>query len=215
MMRVGGALIAMAVLASVASAQTVVESPAVEKAVTPDTIGRRLDAAAERGRRTAPNGAVRGAVVDLAWPKDESEYRALGKYAVVLVSAVSQDASELPLRRVYIRTRWRREIELVKIGSERRELPKYSAAHWVLGPHREDGFYLVPAGLMMRGGVLLADFAAHRRGFKLYELPGSPPDFIQADHRARAVPGAMPDPVALRAMVEREYPGFTPPAGLQ
>jgi len=41
---------------------------------------------------------------------------------------------------------------------------------------------LRPAGLMMSDGYLQADFAIRRSNFNLYKLPGTPPDFVKADH---------------------------------
>jgi hypothetical protein len=202
-------------LSSAMAAQADTDSIVAHGAVTPEKIGKRLVEIAEQTRKTASHGAARGVIVDLAWPQNDGEYRALKKYIVVLVSVVSQDARELPLKRVYVRTKWRREIVLEKIGSERRDVPKNSPVHWVLGPYREDSFYLVPAGVMMHEGTLLADFAAHRSGFRLYKLPGIPPDFVQADRHSRTAPGAKPDPKALKMLMEREYTGFELPAGLQ
>ena len=88
---------------------------------------------------------------------------------------------------------------------------RYSA----IGAHREDSFYLAPAGLMKGEGKVVADFAINRSGFQLYELPGTPPDFVEADRRAMPAKGKKPDPKALKAMIEREYTGFKLPDGLQ
>jgi hypothetical protein len=188
---------------------------AEQGSVTPEEIGKRLNDTAERTRKISAKGAARGAVVDFAWPQDEGEYKALNKYVVVLISAVSQDAKELPLRRVYVQPERGREIVLQKISSERQDVPKDSAIHAMLGPYREDSFYLAPASAMMNDGTLLVDFAINRKGFHLHELPGTPPDFIQADRHAIPPAGAKPDPKALKAIIEREYTGFKLPDGLQ
>lgn len=191
------------------------EQTAGQGSVTPEEIGKRLNDTAERTRKISAKGAARGAMVDFAWPQDEGEYKALNKYVVVLISAVSQDAKELPLRRVYVQPARGREIVLQKISSERKDVPKDSAIHAMLGPHREDSFYLAPAGTMMNDGTLLIDFAINRNGFHLQELPAPPPDFIEADRHAMPPAGAKPDPKALKAIIEREYTGFKLPDGLQ
>lgn len=214
-MRIPVLYLAILLLAPPAYGQVVTKNPVSNGAVTPETIGKRLNETAERTRKAAPNGAARGAVIDFAWPQDAKEYRALAKYVIVLISAVSQDARELPLRRVYVRPKRGRDIALEKIGSERRGVPKNSVLYDVLGPYREDGFYLAPAGTMMKEGTLMADFAARRKEFRLYVLPGDPPDFVEADRHPMPAPGAKPDPKALKAMLEREYTGFQLPAGLQ
>ncbi len=127
---------------------------------------------------------------------------------------MSQDAAELPLRRVYV-TIGGKETELIRLSSRLSGVRKGSTTFSILGPYREDGFYLAPAGLMMGDGYLQADFAAHRTGFNLYKLPGTPPDFIKADSNPMPAPDAKPDPRMVRALLNPEYKGFELPAGLR
>jgi hypothetical protein len=195
--------------------QTLTKNPASTGAVTPDDMSKRLELTAESVKKLNPSGAPRAAQFDFAWAQDEDEYKALGKYTVVLVSAVSRDEKELPLKRVYIRDKWNKETVLEKISSERRDVPKDSLAHSMLGAYREDSFYLAPAGLMKGEGEVVADFAVNRMGFRLYNLPGTPPDFVEADRHATPAKNAKPDPKALKALLEREYSGFKLPASLQ
>lgn len=217
-MRSLAVLLASAFLALGAQADDiniVSKQTAGQGSVTPEEISKRLNDTAERTRKLSARGAARGAIVDFAWPQDEGEYKALNKNVVVLISAVSQDAKELPLRRVYVQPARGRAIELQKINSERQDVPKNSAVHAMLGPYREDSFYLAPASAMMNEGKLLVDFAINRNGFHLHELPGTPPDFVQADRRPTPSGAAKPDPKALKAIIEREYAGFKLPDGLQ
>lgn len=202
-------------IAPAAQSQTLTKNPASTGAVTPDDISKRLEQTAESVKKMNPSGAPRAAQFDFAWAESEEEYKALGKYVVVLVSAVSRDEKEFPLKRVYIRDKWNKEIVLEKISSERRDVPKDSLAYSMLGTHREDSFYLAPAGLMKGEGEVVADFAANRTGFRLYSLPGTPPDFVEADRHATPAKNAKPDPKALKAILEREYSGFKLPDGLQ
>lgn len=198
-----------------ALAQVVTTYRATTGPVTPEEMGKRLDDAAGRTKTASPTGGARAIQIDFAWPKDEREYRALGKNVVVLLSAVSWDENELPLKRVYIRTKWNREIALERISSERSTVPMGSSVYTLLGAHREDSFYLVPAALMKDEGEMFADFAANRTAFRLYRLPADPPDFVEADRLASHAPGIKPDPPALKTMLEREYTGFKLPGGLQ
>jgi hypothetical protein len=85
----------------------------------------------------------------------------------------------------------------------------------VLGPHREDGFYLDPAVALMADGHLQADFAVRRIGFNLYRLPGTPPDFVKADGDPIPARDARPDVQALKTMLQREYRGFELPEDLR
>lgn len=213
-MRFFASLLAVVCFAAVAHTQTLTKNPDATGAVTPDDMTKRLDQTAERVRKTSPSGVPRAAQFDFAWPQDEDEYRKLAKHVIVLVSVVTQNEKELPLKRVYIRNKWNREFPLDRIASERRDVAKDSPARSVLGAYREDSFYLAPAGLMKGEGEVVADFAANRTGFRLYALPGTPPDFIEADRRPMPAPGARPEPKALKAMLEREYAGFRLPEGL-
>jgi hypothetical protein len=133
---------------------------------------------------------------------------------LVLVSVVTQDAAELPLRRVYVTVNGE-QTELVKLSSQRRDVGKGSTTFSILGPFREDGFYVAPAGLMMSDGYLQADFAIRRNNFNLYKLPGTAPDFIKADKDPMPARAATPNMPALKALLTREYQGFELPASLR
>ena len=156
------------------NAQTLTQRPVSQGAVTPADMTERLEKAAMRTKEQAPKGAARGSSIDFCWPSSAEEYQAIGKYALVLVSVVTQDAAELPLRRVYVTVNGE-QTELVRLSSQRRDVKKGSTTHPILGPFREDGFYVAPAGLMMSDGYLQADFAIRRNNFNLYKLPGTPP----------------------------------------
>ena len=194
---------------SSAAAQITTKGPSSDKAVTPAEMERRLEDQAERVKKIAPR-ADRVALVDFAWPIDAAEYRANSKYIVVLVVAVSHDEKELPVKQVYVRD-GSRNVALEKIASERRTIPEGSVIASVVGRFREDSFFLAPASVMMRKGDLLIDFAINRTGFRVYELPGTPPAFVRQDADPNPPRGAKPDAAALRKMVEREYPGFKLP----
>jgi hypothetical protein len=206
---------ALLFLTAAAQSQVNDKNPDTSGAVTPDDMADRLDQSAEKIKKSNPAGADRASQFDFAWPQDEDEYNALAKHVIVLVSVVSKNEKELPLKRVYIRDKWRHETSLEQIVSERRAVAKDSIAYSVVGPYREDSFYLAPAGLMKGEGDVLADFAANRTGFRLYVLPGTPPDFVEADRHATPAKNAKPDLKALKAILEREYSGFKLPAALQ
>jgi hypothetical protein len=179
--------------------------PMTQDAVTPQDIDRRLDERAAGIRRAAPQGADRYALFDLSFPLDEDEYRAVGKTALVLLVAVSRNADELPLRRVYT-TAGKQEVELRRLGSRRSELGPTSLARAVVGRYREDAFWLAPVGPLLAASMLLCDFARNRSGFVINRAPFDPPGFVRAD-RARETAEA-PQDAAVKAFVAREYPGF-------
>jgi len=201
-------------VATTADAQTLTRRPVSQGAVTPADMTERLEKAAMRTKEQAPKGAARGSSIDFCWPASAEEYQAIGKYVLVLVSVVTQDAAELPLRRVYVTVNGE-QTELAKLSSQRRDVKKGSTTHPILGPFREDGFYVAPAGLMMRDGYLQADFAIRRSNFNLYKLPGTPPDFVKADNDPMPARDATPNMPALKALLTREYQGFELPASLR
>jgi hypothetical protein len=196
-----------AFLSTAAHAQTLTQRPLAQNPVTSAEMTERLEKSAVRTAKSAPQGAARGASVDFTWPADAEEYRKLAKHVLVLVSVVTQDAAELPLRRVYVDSNGK-QTALTKLSSQRSGVEKGSVTFSVLGSYREDGFYLAPAGAMMAEGHLQADFAVRRIGFNLYKLPGTPPDFIKADGNAMPASDAKPDLPAVKAMLQREYKGF-------
>lgn len=195
-----------ALLSTVAHAQTLSQRPVSQNPVTAAEMTERLEKSAVRTAKSAPKGAARGSSVDITWPADAEEYRKLARHVLVLVSVVTQDAAELPLRRVYASVNGQ-DTELTRLSSQLSGVRKDSVTFSVLGPYREDGFYLAPAGPMMADGHLQADFAVRRIGFTLYKLPGTPPDFIKADSQPVPAEDARPDLPTLRAMLQREYKG--------
>jgi hypothetical protein len=175
--------------------------------VSPADMDKRIENQAAKLQDGAR--AARAAFVDFAWPADAVEYRALAKYVLVLLTVVSQDPEELPVKRVYVDAGGK-AIELRRIGGERASITDSNVAS-ALGTHREDSFWLAPAGAMARKGHLRLDFAANREGFGVYELPGNPPDFVTRDRYPNPPRGAKPDLKVVRAILEREYPGFPVP----
>ncbi len=213
-MRVALIWMLTAFLSTAAHAQTLTQRPVAQKAVTSAEMTERLEKSAARTAKSAPQGAARGASVDFTWPADTEEYRKLAKHVLVLVSVVTQDAAELPLRRVYVDSNGK-QTALTRLSSQRSSVARESLTFSVLGQHREDGFYLAPAGAMMAEGYLQADFAVRRIGFNLYRLPGIPPDFIRDDSDPMPAKDARPETPALKAMLQREYKGFELPASLR
>jgi hypothetical protein len=188
-----------------ARAQVSSRGPATQEAVTPQDIDQRLEKRVAEIRQMAPHGADRYVLFDLAFPATQAEYRAVGRQALILIVAVSKQADELPLRRVYVRAGGR-DVECRKLGSRRTELPSGSLARAVVGRFREDAFYLAPVGALQSENLLMCDFAKNRTGFVINRAAFDPPDFVRAERQADAA--AKPDDAAVRALVEREFPGF-------
>lgn len=106
----------------------------------------RLENAARRDQQRYAGSIVSRIVqFDLAFPMDANEYKSFGKYGLLLVSALSHDASELPLAKVYFQLDGS-TVELQRVVSIPREVGPKSIASSEYGQYREDAFYLLPAG---------------------------------------------------------------------
>src|SRR5437762_2996873 len=114
-------------LSQTAAAQTLTQRPVSQDPVSPADITERLEKSAIDTAKVAPKGAARGSSVDFCWASDPNEYRALAKHVVVLVSVVTQDKAELPLRRVYA-TIGGKETELVRLSSQLSDVREGSKA---------------------------------------------------------------------------------------
>jgi len=167
-------------------------------------IDQRLRVVAERLRAYA--ALPRIALYDVAFPQDSTEYVALRGYAVLVITALAQHPAELPLRRVYVRSRTG-ETELVKLTWVRSdETSVDSVVARAFGRDREDGLYLLPIALHAQPGALLLDFATSRSGFVVTRFEGLPDDVTWLP---TAAPTAeRPGEAALLALIAREYPGF-------
>jgi hypothetical protein len=197
---------------SAASAQVVhlVEPGGMSaKSVSPAQMDGRIRSAAEQYRQYAP--VPRIALYDWAYPKDSAEYEAMNGYAVLLITALTQDSSELPLRRVYVRTS-RDELDLNSVTwlrSDERAMDPLSAH--VFGRHRVDALYLLPVALAVGGGQLLTDFQVNRDGFALARLAGQLPPALAEHVRVRLPTADRPSTAAIARLLSREYPGFVRP----
>jgi hypothetical protein len=75
------------------------------------------------------------------------------------------------------------------------------------GQNRIDALYLLPIYAANKKGIIIADFAANRNRFMLYELTGSKGKFMRKWSRWPA-PDVRPKMPALKEFINREYPGF-------
>jgi hypothetical protein len=174
-------------------------------AVTNTALDARIRDAAKQYRTYAP--IPRTAFFDIAYPKDSSEAQALSGYAVMVVTALVQDSTELPLTELYFRT-----------ASGDRPFDLYSSVASTVvdtvisatfGRFRLDALYLIPLASRLVTGELLADFATHRRGFRLGQFDGQVPEQLQHLGTVRT-PQHLPPDAAVAIIVRREYPDLAP-----
>lgn len=142
---------------------------------------------------------------DIAFPANEDEYLSLGKNAILLLATVTHDPAELPLKRVYLEQQGH-VTELQKIGSFLCRTPSGSAIEHVLGPYRENAFYLLPISAYFQRENLVIDFARNRSGFKLIQFPEQVKVGFVLEDSDRTRDATLPvSNEAVNAIVSREY----------
>lgn len=150
--------------------------------------------------------SVREVSSDIALPADSEEYEALGKNAVLLLTAHSAQASELPLRSAYVAVGDIR-VPLQRITALPVESVTVSRSGRPETYARQVAFYLVPIYLLTRDAHLKVDFAGRRDGFGVTRFSASAldeaPTFVRADDYGYP---SEPDLTAARALIVREFP---------
>jgi hypothetical protein len=185
---------------SPALAQTVKSQTEAADPTTIDSVAQSLENTAHSLEK---NGGLRGSNTQWHSPANSTEYRALARYVPILVVTVSQDESELPLKRVYVDANGS-TTELQRISSTRSVDPK-SFTSKILGRYRQTAYYLMPVALLSSEGKLVADFMVHRTGYQLAVLTDKPIDYVQSDNHPLPTAGDSPDRSTLRDFVKRHF----------
>jgi len=166
------------------------------------------DMAAEYGPQY---GSVpRVALFDVAFPSTPAEDSVLNRNALLLVTVVTQDAAELPLKRIYVRGIDGDEIDLKVVSSYYANTESDPLVQKTLGRFRAQTFCLLPIANTFTKGALQIDFAKNRVGFLLTELPLTPPDVhLLADKKRFPDPTKSISTDALKTILLREFPDFS------
>lgn len=166
---------------------------------------QQIEKAADTCQKFAP--VPRVGFYDVAYPANEAETKRMKGNAVLLVTSISQDKLELPLKRVYIEFDGT-SIDLTQIGSASSIVPKLDElVRTTFGQNRVDALYLLPIRITSKKGVLLADFARNRKGFKLAEFNGNDISYLKSWENPSKDEG-MPTEKILTDFIRREYPCF-------
>lgn len=186
--------------------QPIVESPAWRnKPVTPEGLSRRIEEAAIKYQANAPISRV--VLYDIGYPHDDQEYSSLDGNAVMLITALSKEREELPLKRVYVLIDGKEtELKLIKsVLSEQAANSSLSAK--TFGAFRVDALYLLPVVLRMKSADLVADFGRNKTGVKVATF-GTPVSAEVGRLSIKAPTGAGPSDKTLEEFIKREYPSF-------
>lgn len=209
-MRITSLLLIAALLGACASRESTVHLLGnrswAQAPVAPEAMNERIQNAAVEYQAHAP--VPRIALFDIAFPSSESEFKSTGGYGVLLLTALSQDQSELPPKRLYVS--WRGEEHVLdQIYSTTSRPPHSSKVAEVLGTNRWDGLYLFPVHLMDDGAVLTIDFATNRKGFVFGRFAAAERGILGYDLvPTNASPNDPAAQEAIMGLVAREYPGF-------
>lgn len=177
-------------------------------ATTPKMLDEQInDVAKTQQARGAP--AARYGAYSIAWPKDAAERDELAGFAVVLVTVITQTQQELPLQRVYLVPPDGNQVPLRQLNNWLGKIGPKTLAYTQLGKFRQDAFYTIPGAAVLRPGEVRLDFPVNRVGFVLIHLPTTAQDL--GYKLIDPSPGAQPNNAVLRAMIQREFPGFPLP----
>jgi len=197
------ATIAATLVAQAPAAHLETALPWSNGAVTNAAMDARIHDGAARYRLYAP--VPRYALYDMAYPKDSAEAAAMNGYAILVVTALVQDSTELPLAKVYVSDA-RGDLGLTLVNSTAsRVSPAESDVRATFGQFRWDGIFLFPLSSRTEVADLLADFSAHRQGFRLTHFAGDVPDQL-ARLKISGAAGATPPDAVVWTMIRREYP---------
>ncbi len=168
--------------------------------VTADALWTRIRDAASKYAAHAPIPRI--ALFDVTYPANRVEYDELAGFGVLLVTVLTQDATEIPVPRVYLDgAAVTHDFRL--LSSLRSPVTEASIVR-VFGRHRFDGLYAFPMHLRRVTADLKIDFAIRRTGFVLARFPLS----AQLDLPTTPPVAPAPPDDALLRLLTRELPDF-------
>ena len=170
-----------------------------------DLEARIANAAQEYGS-VAPIARI--AFHEIAYPATPEEYRAMAGHGLVLITAMSHVADELPPQPYLLVDRRRSPLSLI---TQEWSTPADDTVVRAFGRFRTDGLYLLPIGPSSRGRDLLLDFGTTREGFRLTPIPKLLPAQLES---ARADSGGTkrePERDVVLKLIEREFPTLIKP----
>jgi len=175
--------------------------------LSPTGMQKRVAAAAQEYQKYGQ--VPRVALYDIAYPADSEEFKQMGGFGVVLVVCQSQKSSELPPKRLFIRSGVE-EVELDLLTCANSESAPDSLVRTVFGPYRWEGIYLFPLRAQSIGAELVMDYQVNRKGFVLtkFKTTGISSAGFAAELPASTGERQKPSNLALMTLVLREFPGF-------
>jgi hypothetical protein len=155
---------------------------------------------------TLPKGAgvARIGLADLAYPRSQSELKAMGGFAAMLLTVICVNAEELPVSKVEMRLNGR-EMQLAPVVTRLSQMPVGTATS-AYGRARFDAVYLVPVFMTRLESTVVVSLGAGARTLTVLRFP-SPPD---EDHLPAGLdlnwPPFLPEARAIRRLIDEELP---------
>jgi hypothetical protein len=146
------------------------------------------------------------------YARNQSEFNALARYSVLLLTSLAQKPEDLPLKRVFHRAG--QEHPIARISNWRSELDAAMLARKIYGPYREDGFYLFPTGYRERDGQILINYGTTTSDISIAQFPGEPIERLKQFGNLDPAPGAKPNLAALQKIIRERFTGFPVPTAL-
>jgi len=175
---------------------------------TTDRMTQRIETGALKLQSGTPLARV--ALSDTAYPRDQAQYTGLDGNAVILITALTQDAAELPLARVSV-VAGDKSTDLTRVYSVLSDQTESgSQSVKAFGPYREDVLCLLPIRLRMQPSDVVADFAGNGGRVKLMTFGATIPPQISSVVAASTL-GNGPSEEVLDAFIRREFPGVLDP----
>jgi hypothetical protein len=187
---------------------------AITGTISPDRVNSDAEEEAGKLQETLP----RYRKFYFVFTRDAKEFAGLAKYVVFLFSVWTQKPEELPVKRIFIRAPRGEEIPVLRVSSWRTPVQQGSAPYRKWGTYRQDGFYLVPSGPLMRDGQLIMDLTIGATEWVMMELPSIRASAQDPKERVLSgdpAPGAKPDVKVLQQFIRNEFPGFPVPDFVQ
>jgi hypothetical protein len=189
-----------------------------DRAITGTISPERVKADAEEEARKLQDSLPRNRKFYAVYTRDQKEFAGLAKYTVFLFSVWTQKPEELPVKWIFIRAPRGEEIPVLRVSSWRTPVEQGSATYRRWGAYRQDGFYLIPSGALMRDGQLVMDLSNGATEWVMMELPTTRASAQDEKERVLSgdpAPGAKPDLKVLQDFIRHEFPGFPVPDAVQ
>ena len=147
----------------------------------------------------------RVAFYTITYPKDCKELEAMKGYALTVITAFSQDSTELPPGRVFVHTAAGTR-HLIPFAALESHVPAAdSVILHTYGPYRGDFLYLFPSDQARAIGDLMLDFALHFSGYRLAHFEGETPRILLMCTPVLRT-GRIMDSTVVWTMFNREFP---------